>query len=86
MRSLLAALLLLSLPAAASTWEVDPAHTVSGFSVRHMMVSNVKGEFGKTTGSIQQDDKDITKSVVEITVDTTTINTREPKRDAMSAA
>jgi polyisoprenoid-binding protein YceI len=81
-RSLLAALVLLSVPAAASTWEVDPAHSVSTFSVRHMMVSNVPGQFGKTTGTIQQDDKDITKSSVDVTVDTTTIDTRQPKRDA----
>jgi polyisoprenoid-binding protein YceI len=46
------------------------------------MVSNVRGQFGKTTGTVQQDDKDITKSKVEITIDTTTINTRVEKRDA----
>ena len=82
MRSLIAAVLLLSLPAAASTWEGDPAHTTSTFSVRHMMVTNVRGEFGKTTATVQQDDKDITKSTVEVTIDTTTIDTRQPKRDA----
>ena len=81
MRFPLVALVLLSLPAAASTWEADPAHSVSAFSVRHMMVSNVKGDFGKTTATIQQDDKDITKSTVEVTVDTTTIDTRQPNRD-----
>jgi len=81
-RSLIAAVLLLSLPAAASTWEGDPAHTTSTFSVRHMMVTNVRGEFGKTTATVQQDDKDITKSTVEVTIDTTTIDTRQPKRDA----
>jgi polyisoprenoid-binding protein YceI len=81
-RSLLAALVLLSLPAAASTWEGDPAHTTATFSVRHMMVTNVRGEFGKTTATVQQDDKDITKSTVEVTIDTTTIDTRQPKRDA----
>ena len=82
MRSLLAAALLLSLPAAASTWEGDPAHTTSTFSVRHMMVTNVRGEFGKTTATVHQDDQDITKSTVEVTVDTTTIDTRQEKRDA----
>jgi len=81
-RSLLAAALLLSLPAAASTWEGDPAHTTSTFSVRHMMVTNVRGEFGKTTATVHQDDQDITKSTVEVTVDTTTIDTRQEKRDA----
>jgi polyisoprenoid-binding protein YceI len=82
MRSLFLVAALLALPSAASTWEIDPAHSVATFSVRHMMVSNVRGEFGKMSGVVQQDDKDITKSSVDVTVDTTTINTREPKRDA----
>jgi Uncharacterized conserved protein len=82
MRSFVALAALVALPAAASTWDVDPAHTESSFVVKHMMVSNVRGQFGKTTGVVQQDDKDVTKSSAQITIDTTTINTREPKRDA----
>ncbi|HVP61034.1 MAG TPA: YceI family protein [Myxococcaceae bacterium] len=82
MRSLVALAALVALPAAASTWDIDPAHTESSFVVKHMMVSNVRGQFGKTTGVIEQDDKDITKSSAQITIDTTTIDTREPKRDA----
>ncbi len=74
--------LLVALPAAASTWDIDPNHTESSFVVKHLMVSNVRGQFGKTTGTIQQDDKDITKSKAEITIDATTINTRVEKRDA----
>lgn len=82
MRSFVALAALVALPAAASTWDVDPAHTESSFVVRHMMVSNVRGQFGKTTGVIQQDDKDLSKSSAEITIDATTVDTREPKRDA----
>jgi len=82
MRSFVALAALVALPAAASTWDVDPAHTESSFVVKHMMVSNVRGQFGKTTGVIEQDDKDITKSSATITIDATTIDTREPKRDA----
>ncbi len=82
MRSFVALAALVALPAAASTWDIDPAHTESSFVVRHMMVSNVRGQFGKTTGVVQQDDKDVTKSSAQITIDTTTIDTREPKRDA----
>ena len=82
MRSFVALAALVALPAAASTWDVDPAHTESSFVVKHMMLSNVRGQFGKTTGVIQQDDKDITKSSAEITIDATTVDTREPKRDA----
>ncbi len=82
MRSFVALAALVAFPAAASTWELDPNHTESSFVVKHLMVSNVRGQFGKTTGTIQQDDKDITKSKAEITIDATTIDTRVPKRDA----
>ena len=77
MRSLVALATLIALPAAASTWEIDPNHTESSFVVKHLMVSNVRGQFGKTTGTVQQDDKDVSKSKVEITIDT-----RVEKRDA----
>ena len=72
MRSIVALAALVALPAAASTWDVDPAHTESSFVVKHMMVSNVRGQFGKTTGVIQQDDKDVTNSKAEITIDAST--------------
>src|SRR5215813_14487603 len=82
MRTLVALAALVALPAAASTWEIDPNHTESSFVVKHLMVSNVRGQFGKTTGTVQQDDKDVSKSKVEITIDTKTIDTRVEKRDA----
>jgi len=82
MRSVVALAVLVALPAAASTWVIDPNHTESSFVVKHMMVSNVRGQFGKTTGTVQQDDKDITKSKVDITIDATTVDTRVEKRDA----
>lgn len=65
----------------ASTWQIDPAHSSASFSIRHMMISNVRGEFGKVTGSVNWDEADVTKSTAEATIDTTTINTHEPKRD-----
>src|SRR5258707_14528321 len=65
----------------ASTWEIDPAHSSARFSIRHMMISNVQGEFGKVTGTVNWDEAEVTKSTVEATIDATTINTREPKRD-----
>ena len=52
------------------------------FTVKHLMISEVNGEFGKTEGTVVLDEKDLTKSTVEATIDATTINTREPKRDA----
>jgi polyisoprenoid-binding protein YceI len=68
--------------AQTSTWTIDPSHTHSSFTVRHLVISNVRGEFGKTTGTIKLDEKDPTKSSVEATIDASTINTREEKRDA----
>ena len=65
----------------AATWTIDPAHTNVQFSVRHMMLSNVTGEFGKVTGTIQGDQSAPATAVIEATVDATSINTREPKRD-----
>lgn len=65
----------------AASYEVDSSHSSAGFSVKHLMVSNVRGEFGKVTGTVNVDDKDISKSTVEATIDVSTINTREPKRD-----
>ena len=78
-----AAFALFTLPglAFASAWDIDTAHSAAQFSVRHLAVSNVRGEFGKITGTLQLDDKDITKSTVEATIDVTSINTREEKRD-----
>src|SRR5436190_525671 len=68
-------------PALASDWDIDPAHSQASFSVRHLMVSNVRGDFGKVTGTVKLDDKDVTRSTVEATIDVASINTREPKRD-----
>ena len=71
----------LPLSAPAATWEIDPGHTSVQFSVRHLMVSNVRGEFGKVSGTIKVDDADVTKSVVEATIDVASITTRNEKRD-----
>ncbi len=68
--------------AIASTWNIDPEHTNVGFKVRHLMVSNVKGGFGKVAGVVNVDDKDITKSSTTVTIDTTSIDTGVAKRDA----
>jgi polyisoprenoid-binding protein YceI len=66
----------------ASEWEIDPAHSTAQFGVRHMMVSTVRGEFQKVAGTVNADDRDPSKSSVEVSIDPSTINTREPKRDA----
>jgi len=73
----------LSLPAGAATseWKIDPQHTSAQFSVRHMAISTVRGAFSKVTGAILLDDSDITKSTVDVTIDVSTVDTREPDRD-----
>ncbi|MCC6334643.1 MAG: polyisoprenoid-binding protein [Myxococcales bacterium] len=82
MKKLLVCAVLLASPFAfASTWDIDAAHASGNFSVRHMMVSNVKGTLGKVTGKVELDDADITKSKVEVSIDVKGINTREQKRD-----
>jgi polyisoprenoid-binding protein YceI len=73
----------LALPAFAfaSTWTIDADHSNVGFKVRHLMVSNVKGSFEKHTGTVEINDKDISKSKVEVTIDVNSINTNVAKRD-----
>ena len=76
---------LVALPAfafAADTWNLDPAHTQVAFSVKHLMISTVRGEFTRTAGKVVLDEADITRSSVEATIDIASINTREEKRDA----
>lgn len=78
-----AALAMLTVPtlATATTWHIDPEHSSTGFKVRHLMVSNVKGTFGKLQGTVQVDDQDITRSSVNVTIDTASIDTGVAKRD-----
>jgi polyisoprenoid-binding protein YceI len=68
--------------AAPTAYEIDSAHSAATFSVKHMMVSTVRGEFGKLTGTVTLEGNDWKTAKVDATVDATTINTREPKRDA----
>jgi polyisoprenoid-binding protein YceI len=80
---LAAALLAAPLARAETTpWNMDPSHSHASFSVRHLGISNVRGEFGKVDGALRYDPEDVTRSQVEATVDVTTIDTREAKRDA----
>jgi polyisoprenoid-binding protein YceI len=78
----LAALVSLSASAATSTWQLDPAHTAAQFSVKHLAISTVRGTFSKVTGTVTFDDKDVSRSSVDVTIDVSTVDTREPKRDA----
>ena len=64
-----------------TTWNLDPAHSNAQFSVRHLMISNVKGEFTKVTGQVRFDPARPENLSVEAAIDVSTINTREPDRD-----
>lgn len=77
----LAAMIAAPAAAQASEWEIDASHSRVGFSVRHMMVSNTRGQFGKFSGTVALDDKDPTKSKIDITIDVDSINTADEKRD-----
>ncbi len=65
-----------------ATWNLDPVHSVAEFKVRHLMISNVKGQFTGIAGTLVLDETDPLKSHVEGTIDATTINTRDAQRDA----
>ncbi|MGN6592366.1 MAG: YceI family protein [Terriglobales bacterium] len=67
--------------AAVSTWNLDPAHSVAEFKIKHMMIANVRGEFGKLSGRLHLDEGDITRSMVEAVIEAASINTHEPQRD-----
>ena len=81
--TLLLAWLVLTMPviADAATWQIDPDHSSFQFKVRHLTVSNVKGDFSKAKGVVTFDDQDITKMTVELTIDTASVNTGNAKRD-----
>ncbi len=68
--------------AATSTWNIDPVHSVAEFKVKHMMISNVKGQFTGLQGVLTHDETDATKSRVEISIAAASINTRDAQRDA----
>jgi len=67
---------------AQSKWHIDLSHSGANFSVRHMLVSKVRGRFTKFTGVLNLDDEDITRSVVEATIDASSIDTGTEQRDA----
>src|SRR5690242_16853101 len=67
--------------AATTTWNLDSAHSVAEFKVKHMMISNVKGHFAKVSGTLSLDESDLSKSTVEATIDAGSLETRDPQRD-----
>ena len=68
--------------ASTTTWNIDPAHTVAEFKVKHMMIANVKGHFSKVSGVLTLDESNLANSHVEATIEAASLETREAQRDA----
>ncbi len=64
-----------------STYQIDTAHTQAQFKVRHLMISNVKGEFHTVTGTVDFDEANPSASSINVTVDVNSISTRDAQRD-----
>ena len=74
--------LLLCAAAHAQEWQIDSAHSAAQFSVRHLMVSTVRGHFGKISGTVRYDPANPSAASIQSEVDVSTIDTRVAKRDA----
>jgi polyisoprenoid-binding protein YceI len=64
------------------SWLIDSAHTEANFTVRHMMISNVRGQFQKVNGTVEFDEANPANTRVDVQIEVASINTREEKRDA----
>jgi polyisoprenoid-binding protein YceI len=79
--ALAAGLVTTSATAQTPAWQIDSAHSAAQFSVKHMMVSTVRGQFSKLSGTIAWDGKTFTTASVDIAIEAASIDTREAKRD-----
>ena len=78
---LLALFLGVSAAAQTSSWTIDPKHSTAQFTVRHLAISNVSGNFTNVTGTIDLNEKDITQSQVSAVIDVSSVDTRVSDRD-----
>jgi polyisoprenoid-binding protein YceI len=67
---------------AAQTWQIDKAHSDITFTVRHMVITKVRGRFLKWDGTLTLDEQDLSKSRIEVAIDAASISTNDEKRDA----
>lgn len=65
-----------------TTWNIDPAHSMAEFKVKHMMIANVKGQFSKVSGALSLDESNLANSRVEALIEAASIHTRDEQRDA----
>lgn len=84
-RPLVALLTSLALTGAAhaetETWKIDPAHSAAQFAVRHMSISTVRGAFTKLAGTVEYDPADVSKTMLDVTIDVDSVDTRVEARD-----
>lgn len=80
--ALFAAAAFAAIPASAATWQIDPSHSQASFAVKHMMISTVRGDFSQVTGTVEYDGKDVSTIKVDVSIDVSTVDTRDAKRDA----
>lgn len=64
-----------------SVYQIDPSHSSATFSIKHMMIAKVHGGFEKMSGKLVFDQSSPAKSEIEVSIETASINTREPARD-----
>ncbi len=79
--SVLILLVATAAPALAQQWQIDTAHSRAQFTVRHLMISDIRGDFGAVTGTVDYDGKDVTKAKIKATIDVQSLTTRVEKRD-----
>src|SRR6202162_5527588 len=72
---------LATLQTVTTTWNIDPVHSVAEFKVKHMMISNVKGQFTRVNGVLTLNETDLSQSHVEASIEAASINTRDEQRD-----
>ena len=65
-----------------TTWNIDPAHSIAEFKVKHMMIANVKGQFSKVSGALFLDESDLANSRIDASIEAASIHTRDDQRDA----
>lgn len=64
------------------TWNIDTSHSTVGFTVRHLVITKVHGQFSAWSGALQIDDADLSRSSVKVEIDLASVDTKEAKRDA----
>ncbi len=65
-----------------TTWNIDPAHSIAEFKLKHMMIANVKGQFSKVSGALFLDESDLENSRIGASIEAASIHIRDDQRDA----